>query len=139
MEGLCEHCRQVRQVTPVGSWYLCDEHKYLKQYQPRDKQKTSVNKQSDKRGQEIHAYKVTREHYLNEHVRCEVKGCNQKATEIHHMKGRQGYADKQAIADQVTLLCDARFFLAVCRDCHHKIERNPRWAKDQGYSKSRTT
>lgn len=55
---------------------------------------------------------------------CEVEGCVHKATQIHHKKGRIGDA----------LYND---FLAICEDCHRKVEENPEWAKENGYSVSR--
>lgn len=45
------------------------------------------------------------------------------ATQVHHKKGRIG-----------KLLTDIRFFLAVSDEGHDKIERNPEWARDMGYS-----
>ena len=35
------------------------------------------------------------------------------------------------------LLVDPRFFLGVCRRCHDRIELNPAWAHEMGYSVSR--
>lgn len=51
---------------------------------------------------------------------------NKTATQIHHKKGRIG-----------KLLLDTRYWLAVSHDGHEKIERNPIWAKQMGYSLSR--
>lgn len=65
-------------------------------------------------------YKLLREEYLKEHFLCEV--CNlHPATEIHHKKKRHGE----------NLF---KHFLAVDRQCHRRIEEDPKWAYEQGYS-----
>jgi len=48
------------------------------------------------------------------------------ATEVHHMKGREG-----------VMLLDTKYWLAVSREGHVKIELNPEWAKEMGFSVSR--
>lgn len=58
-------------------------------------------------------------------ARCEV--CNkQKASEIHHMRGRLG-----------DLLADQRYFLGVCRACHQRITEHPELAYEMGWSTRR--
>lgn len=61
----------------------------------------------------------------------------QKATQIHHMLGREGYADDYARENDIPLILDERFWLPVCQDGHDKIEKNPDWAKDNGFSLER--
>jgi hypothetical protein len=51
-----------------------------------------------------------------------------KCVDVHHMKGRAG-----------DLLLDTRFWLAVSRKAHVKIELNPTWAREQGYSLPRNS
>lgn len=62
----------------------------------------------------------------------------QVAVDIHHKKGRQGYADQWARDHDVPLLLDERFWLPVSRMGHNKIELNPEWAKKEGFSLPRT-
>jgi hypothetical protein len=57
---------------------------------------------------------------------------------VHHMAGREGYADKWARDNGVTLLLDERYWLPVSMDAHTAIENNPEWAKENGYSVNRT-
>lgn len=59
------------------------------------------------------------------------------ATEVHHKKGRVGYADDWARRNGIPLLIDVRYFLPVSREGHNKIENNPEWAKALGYSHDR--
>ena len=68
--------------------------------------------------------------------RCRVFS-EQKANQIHHMKGRKGYADKWARENGIKLLYDTRFFLPVSTDGHRKIEANPAWSYENKYSLSR--
>jgi len=60
------------------------------------------------------------------------------ATDIHHMKGRVGYADQWARDNDVPLLIDERHWLPVSRAGHMRIEENPAWARKMGYSENRS-
>ena len=82
------------------------------------------NKVSKKMGDKLKEYAKNRKEYLEEHPYCEV--CGREANQIHHKAGRIG-----------NLLADTRNFLAVCFSCHERIETNPDWAKENGYSKNR--
>jgi len=78
----------------------------------------------------LREYKKVREKYLDKHPSCEAKidGCHLEANQIHHKKGRIG-----------NLLVDDNYFLAVCGNCHHWIENNPKEAKELGFSLNRLT
>lgn len=82
-----------------------------------------IKKESKKRSIDNKAYLTLREVFLKGKI-CPVTG--QRATQIHHKKGRIG-----------SLLCDVKYWLAVSDEGHKKIELNPKWAKEQGYSLSR--
>lgn len=58
-------------------------------------------------------------------------------SQIHHKRGRTGYADQWARDLDISLLIDVRYFLAVSAEGHKKIEDNPDWAKERGYSLDR--
>ncbi len=81
---------------------------------------------SPKRQKQMDEYRVVRLEFLMSHKVCQVEACNNKATDIHHMRGRTGER-----------LLDKSDFLAVCRSCHTYIEEHPAWAKAKGYSRSR--
>ncbi|KPE51003.1 hypothetical protein [Chryseobacterium indologenes] len=68
---------------------------------------------------------------------CPVTG--QETTDVHHKMGRIGFADQWARINNVPLLLDSRFWLAVSREGHRQIEENPTWAKEMGYSLNRLT
>lgn len=84
-----------------------------------------MRKYSKKRAKQNLGYGTISYLYITEHPLCEACG-SWPSCEIHHMKGR--------IGDNLT---NTKFFLAVCRLCHIKIENNPAWAREQGYSLSR--
>lgn len=78
---------------------------------------------SKKRKAENKEYLTLRDVFLNGKI-CPIT--KQKATQVHHKKGRIG-----------KLLTDVRFWLAVSAEGHKKIEENPEWAKENGYSLNR--
>ena len=55
-------------------------------------------------------------------------------TDVHHKKGRKGYADDWARENNIPLIIDVRFFIGVSREGHNKIEDNPDWSYQNGYS-----
>jgi hypothetical protein len=85
-----------------------------------------IKKVSLKRNLDNKEYLKVRKIFLESLIFCQVKNCKGLATEIHHKKGRIG-----------KLLTDISYFLGVCRECHSKIELEPMWAKENGYSLNR--
>lgn len=79
---------------------------------------------SIKQSKRLREYSKARKEYLLENEYCAV--CGGIATQIHHIQGKIG-----------DLLCDKNNLLAVCFPCHRRIEDNPAWAKENGYSKNR--
>jgi len=57
-------------------------------------------------------------------MRCAVYP-EKRATEVHHKRGRGKF------------LNDVSTWLAVSREGHERIEANPLWARDNGFSESR--
>jgi transcription elongation factor Elf1 len=90
------------------------------------KQRTPIKKVSDNRKKQNAEYLKIRAQFLKENPKCKV--CGKDANQIHHAKGRIS-----------TLLSDLKHFISVCGLCHTKIELNPLWAKENGYSVNRTT
>lgn len=88
--------------------------------------KKAIPKISKKKQIENLKYQVLRTEFLGkkENEICPIT--NKKTTEIHHKKGRVG-----------NLFLDVRYWLAVSREGHKRIEENPEWAKKEGYSLSR--
>lgn len=91
--------------------------------------KPRIPKQSAKLKARLVEYKLVRDQYMIAHPVCEanIEGvCTYEATDNHHRKGKIG-----------ELLCDVRYFLAVCRSCHNFIENSPTLAKKMGLSLDR--
>lgn len=62
---------------------------------------------------------------------------NQPTTDVHHKKGRKGFADDWARLNNIPLLLDQRYWLALSREGHRHVEEHPEWAKENGYSLNR--
>lgn len=93
--------------------------------EPKEKKKPKrIKPRSAKRAKEYEIYNSIRPIYLKGKI-CPITG--RPAEEIHHKKGKIG-----------KLLYDIRYFLAVTREGHDKIEANPEWAYEMGYSLLRT-
>lgn len=106
-----------------------------KDEKPREPLKRSKLKpKSDKQAKLDRQYSAARAAFLAmpENKYCAVYP-DKKATEVHHMKGRKGFADDK----RIPLIIDVRFFLAVSHEGHRRIEENPKWAYENGYSLSR--
>jgi len=89
------------------------------------KPRKPIKRISDKRAAQNKEYLILRKAYLRANPFCAVYP-KQQATQIHHKKGRIG-----------KLLTDIKYFLPVSDEGHQKIEMNPNWAKEMGYSLSR--
>jgi len=83
----------------------------------------SEKKVSKKRQAENKIYSELRKEFLKDKI-CPIT--SNIATEVHHQKGRIG-----------KLFLDTRYWLAVSHEGHVKIENNPKWAIDKGYSLKR--
>lgn len=84
-----------------------------------------IKRRSAKRTKQEKTYLQLNRIFLKD-KQCQCKGCENRASEVHHKRGRIG-----------KLLLDIRFWLACCTDCHKEIEAKPEWAKEKGYSLSR--
>ena len=80
---------------------------------------------SDKKLTELKEYRKKRDSFMKGKL-CEFPECKERATDLHHAKGRTG-----------SLLTDERYFKALCRTHHMYIEQKPELAKELGLSMSR--
>jgi hypothetical protein len=87
------------------------------------RKRVPVKKVSDKRAKLDKIYSAMRKVYLKQNPLCV---CGARSEQVHHKLGRLGgnYLNTST-------------WLAVCYPCHSKIEREPVWAKEKGYSGSR--
>lgn len=128
-EGVCVCCERKRLIYSkkmCQSCYWSDNKKKNEGKQKTIKEFKPIPKISQKKKIENLKYQVLRTEFLGkkENQVCPITG--KKTTEIHHKKGRVG-----------SLFLDVRYWLAVSREGHKKIEENPVWAKKEGYSLSR--
>lgn len=133
--GVCGDCTDGKQRKLIGG--KCNFHYWASKSKLKTATKTKVfktkpaakqkpiKKASVKRSKENREYSRVRKTFLEQNPMCAVYP-ELFATQVHHKKGRIG-----------KLLTDVRFFLAVSDDGHKKIESEPEWAKEQGFSISR--
>lgn len=98
------------------------------------KQKTPIRKVSVKQDKLNKIYSKLRIEFLSlpENQICPIT--KQQTTDVHHIMKRIGFADDWARENNIPLIIDVRFFLAVSREGHDKIENNPEWAYKNGFS-----
>ncbi|MDR4892241.1 MULTISPECIES: hypothetical protein [unclassified Chryseobacterium] len=141
--GKCLDCPPEAPYRPLiakrcQAHYKAHRNRVNSEKKPKElKIRKPLPKVSKKRAVENAKYTVNRLEFLGkpENRICPVTG--QETTDIHHKMGRVGFADQWARINNVPLLLDIRFWLAVSRDGHNKIEMNPEWAKEMEYSLNR--
>jgi len=105
--------------------------------EPRPKKKRGFLKpKSKKQSADDRKYSKDSKKWI-EDKECGLYGCEWDM-EVHHMKGRIGYADKWAFDRDIKLIHDQRFWLPVCRYHHTWIETHPKEAMEKGYTLTRT-
>lgn len=127
----CKVCKekftpQFSSLEPVCQKQSCREE-YWKQKKTKPKAAShKIPKVSKKRKIENLQYSADRLIFLSrpENKICPITGTT--TTDVHHKKGRIG-----------SLLLNQKYWLAVSREGHQKIEENPEWAKEMGYSLNR--
>lgn len=99
---------------------------HQKKESPLKRIKTPIPKRSKKKIVQDLQYSVLRKEFLGkpENRFCPITG--KPATDVHHMAGRLG-----------DLYLDTRYWIALSREGHRRVEENPEWAKKNGYSLDR--
>ena len=124
----CKNCNE--DFSPYTTLQKYCSAKCMKE----DKGFKRINKVSEKRKAENEVYSQLRKVFLErpENKWCPVmkqlKNINTRATTIHHIKGRLG-----------KLLLDTQYWVALSMDGHDYVEKNPLWAKENGFSEDRLT
>jgi len=109
----------------INHHHFSGTHCHLCDTAPIKKERAKIKPMTKKLKANLKEYLTLKFKFISENYTCQVEGCQNESQDIHHKKGRGVH------------LNDTANFLAVCRDCHIKIEMNPTWAKSEGYSKSR--
>jgi len=132
--GDCGECKEegvyLGRVNPPQC-LRCYKLLKAKEYQRRAKErelvkpvkKNWISPISSKMAKNLKEYRKVRDRYLKNNPICEVRGCNNQTTNLHHKAGREG-----------KLLANEEYFMACCGGCHPaKIHNNPNWAEKEGY------
>ena len=153
MESICSHCGKIKDCTESGKWTLCDQHSELKQYAQKEKKVNTIKRTpiknkpvrikqiSKKQAKKIKEYSPIALKYKIENPICniQIEGvCTFNTTDVHHIRGKVGFADQWAIDNNIPLLIDVRFFNSTCRGCHSYVEDNVAEAIENGHSQHRT-
>lgn len=96
-----------------------------------------ISKQSDKRKVEQKEYSFARKEFLSlpENSECFIESCKRKANTIDHIMGREGYADKWARDNGISLLLDERYWRPCCLQHNLELENNSELSKKYHLSK----
>jgi hypothetical protein len=135
----CKNCGEEFKLFRTTDKYCSQDCRIETEGYKEKKVYKSIPKVSEKRKVENLKYSVLRIEFLSkkENKICPIT--KQPTTEIHHKLGRVGFADEFARLNNIPLLIDVRYFLAVSRLGHRWIEENPIEAKEMGYSIDRLT
>jgi hypothetical protein len=137
MSILCNECQGYVPLERNGNCASCNSfiRKAAKKKAPKPAKKPA--KVSDKKRNELDQYTILREAFLLRKW-CFVHGKPCLPTQVHHQKGRVGFADEQMREKGISLLLDVRYWIPVCEKAHADITENSDWAIEQGYSFKRT-
>lgn len=89
----------------------------------KPKAKKRLSPMSPKRKKESVEYSKLRKEFLESNPQCQVRGCSRRSRDVHHKEKRGANYLK------------VDTWMAVCRQCHDKIELNKSWAREQQYLK----
>lgn len=126
------HCGKISENRDTGECASCGSAR-RKAERMTVKEKTPINKVSEKRGKELNQYAQLKAKFMLGRW-CAYHGKPCLPADLHHAKGRVGVNE-----DGLPMLLDVRYFVALCREAHRFIEENPKFAKENGYSESRLT
>lgn len=128
--GKCKECKD-----DAEKWLYSKKSELCRYHYSKTKERVKkpmqlkmkpIKKISRKQSARLKKYSVIRAEFLKENQSCQCIGCINWATEVHHKIGKIGER-----------LFTKKYFMAVCRHCHKKIEESPLWAKANGYSLDR--
>lgn len=100
------------------------------------KDRTPVNKVSEKHGKDLNQYAPMKKKFLLGKW-CAVHGKPCLPNTIHHMAGRVGFIDDWARERNIPALLDIRYWLPACLEGHQQITDKSAWAVEQGFTVSR--
>lgn len=114
-------CNHPSCTNPVFSKGMCKWH--VPKKLPKTKPRKHILPVSPKQLERQKEYRRVRDIFMADHPVCQAKqiGCTREATDCHHVLGKTS-----------SLLTDARYFKALCRNCHNWTHDNPAEARKLG-------
>lgn len=94
--------------------------------------RTKIKVRSNPRTQEMKSYNALKEAFLTANPYCAVFP-QKKSAQVHHLRGRNGYADQWARERGVSLLLDVRWWAAVSAEGHQWLHSHPKEAREKGW------
>jgi len=93
----------------------------------RPRSKTSL------RSLRLKIYAKRKTEYLALAEGCEICKCNPYSElDLHHRAGRNGSSLNEE-GEVENNIINMHTFMALCRPCHDRVHRNPKWAREMGY------
>lgn len=128
---ICGICGEFKPLERNGNCATCNKLRRIQDRAKAAPEPKPIAKVSQGKAKELQQYAKLRQKFLNGRW-CAYHGKPCIPTEVHHAAGRVGVNEKG-----VPRLLDVENFIALCREAHEYIEKNPQWAKDNNYSESR--
>lgn len=119
-------CDNLAERNGICATHNREQRKAIKESLKPNKKPVRIRDVSVKMREALKEYSKEAKQFIIENPQCAVFP-HLPSTEVHHMKGRA----------TIELLLDQRYWRAVSREGHVKIEMNPEWAKEMGFSLSR--
>lgn len=88
---------------------------------PRPKRKKAIRKMSLALARRQREYRKLKREWKKDPINQTCRACPHPSTELHHSRGRIGL-----------LLCDQRYWIPLCHECHEKVHRDINWARSLG-------
>jgi hypothetical protein len=118
-QGYCTECGNTEPIPIIKD--KCQYHYWQGKRKRIAVKPVLIKPISDSQSKRLAEYRKVRDEFMKTKNVCEVFGCYNKPTDLHHKKPRAYH------------LCDVSIFMAVCRPCHTKIESEDSWARENGY------
>ena len=116
-------CERPRMTNLLGCYTCEHEKRKAKKNASKVKVVKPIRKVADKRAGQLREYSKLRKEYLLLYPVCEVEDCNERSTEIHHQRGKEGER-----------LLDTNLFFAVCHTHHVFYTEHSKEAIELGVS-----
>lgn len=137
---ICAQCNELKLLERNGNCATCNRALRRAENMKAPEPHEPIAKVSEKMGKQLGKYAAEKAKFIRgKKCALTIPHECEGALTVHHMAGRVGYYDEWARENEIPLLVDVRFFLAVCLNGHTYIENNKKWACENGYTFLRVT